>query len=237
MPSLYSGLQRISASGGEPRALTTPDAATLESHNFPQILPDEEHVLFETDKTGPNAVPRATVVSLQTGEQRVVAENAAYPRYLPEGFSSSREAARFSRPVQPEAARSLRPCSAVARRSPDESALHECGPHDSLIRRNARLPFERAVSEDSRLGGQGRRLGAPSFSIGPLFRSRHLTGRNTLGGADRREARIVRLLIGDLARGTLTGVPAEGSLQCLAWAPDGKRIALNYSANPQDLED
>ncbi len=36
------------------------------------------------------------------------------------------------------------------------------------------------------------------------------------------------LLFGDLARGTLTRSTAEGSFQCLAWAPDGKRVAFGF---------
>ena len=86
MPSYFSGLRRIPASGGESQALTPPDTAALESHIFPQILPDGEHVLFEIVKVGPNAAPRAAVVSLRTGEQRIVAEDAAYPRYYPAGL-------------------------------------------------------------------------------------------------------------------------------------------------------
>ncbi len=43
------------------------------------------------------------------------------------------------------------------------------------------------------------------------------------------------LLIGDLARGTVTRAPAEGSFQSLAWTPDGIRIALDFSATLQDL--
>ena len=82
-PSAMSGLWRIPASGGEPRRVTTPDAAKGERHLFPQILPDGEHVLF--DLMDRNRTSRAAVVSLRTGEQRILVEDAAYPRYLPTG--------------------------------------------------------------------------------------------------------------------------------------------------------
>src|SRR5262249_15045667 len=64
MASYFQGLQRIDASGGVPRPVTTVDPSSLESHVFPQILPDGEHVLFEIDRVAPNSVPRAAVVSL-----------------------------------------------------------------------------------------------------------------------------------------------------------------------------
>ena len=85
MPGGYSGLRRIPASGGDSQALTTVDAATLEFHSFPQILPDGEQVLFQIDKVGLKLGPQAAVVSLRTGERRIVVEDAAYPRYLPTG--------------------------------------------------------------------------------------------------------------------------------------------------------
>jgi serine/threonine-protein kinase len=41
------------------------------------------------------------------------------------------------------------------------------------------------------------------------------------------------LLIGELARGTLTRSPAEGVYQGLAWAPDGKRVAAGFVAEEE----
>ena len=46
---LFSGLRLISASGGEPRALTTPDARRLKSLNFPQILRTESTFSSESE--------------------------------------------------------------------------------------------------------------------------------------------------------------------------------------------
>ena len=84
LPSVGKGFWRIPASGGEARLVTTPDAAKGEQHHFPQILPDGEHVLFQIAELH-SGTRRAAVVSLRTGEQRIVAEDAPYPRYLPTG--------------------------------------------------------------------------------------------------------------------------------------------------------
>ncbi len=164
MPGFFSGLRRISASGGESRILTTVDAAGLESHQFPQILPDGEHVLFEIEKVGPNSVPRAAVVSLGTGEQRVVETDAAYPQVSPDGVPRLHKAwCASGGTVQPEAARSVRPFRSGARRARHESPLHECGPNGLLVRRNSRLPLKRAVTANARLGGSGGGRRTPSF--------------------------------------------------------------------------
>ncbi len=80
-----SGLYRIPASGGESQTLTRADASKLGNSQFPEILPDGEHVLFQIDTWTRMRYRRAAVVSLRTGERRVVVEDAGYPRFLPTG--------------------------------------------------------------------------------------------------------------------------------------------------------
>ena len=47
------------------------------------------------------------------------------------------------------------------------------------------------------------------------------------------KAENLSILIGDLARGTLTRVTSEGTFSFLTWAPDGRRIA--YSSRPEGI--
>jgi serine/threonine-protein kinase len=86
-PFLNSGLFRVSALGGTPTPLTTPDRKKGElSHRWPEILPGGNEVLFmiwtgiwNLDKQ------RIGVLSLRTGERRVLFEGGAYARYVPSG--------------------------------------------------------------------------------------------------------------------------------------------------------
>ncbi len=85
-PSLASGLFRVSAAGGTPQALTTPDHTQGEfGHRWPEILPGGQELLF-TIWRGTNAdEARIGLLSLETGERRVLIEGGAGAHYLPSG--------------------------------------------------------------------------------------------------------------------------------------------------------
>ena len=84
---MYSGLFRVSAAGGTPKPLTIPDRKKGEfSHRWPEILPGGNEVLF-TILTGFSNLDeeRIGVLSLRTGERRVLFEGGTYARYVPSG--------------------------------------------------------------------------------------------------------------------------------------------------------
>ncbi len=87
--SIYTGLSRISASGGDPQPLTELDEATGEqSHRWPQWLPGGKAVLFSSLAEGGQFVfedAAIEVVVVATGERKVVHRGGYYPRYVPTG--------------------------------------------------------------------------------------------------------------------------------------------------------
>ena len=81
-----SGLWKISATGGSPQMLTSPDHSRGElAHWWPQILPDGDNVLFTSFST---PIERSSIVvrSLKTGKQRTLIEGGTFARYLPPGY-------------------------------------------------------------------------------------------------------------------------------------------------------
>ena len=83
--ALDDGLWRVEASGGLPEQLTTPDAAQgVLTHSWPQILPGGQHVLF-TMNANPVDDSQIAVLSLDTGEQKVVARGGFHARYIQTG--------------------------------------------------------------------------------------------------------------------------------------------------------
>ena len=83
--SATSGISRVSAAGGTPEPLTTLQPSER-SHRWPSFLPGGKAVLFSIQPNGAGFDDALIAVrSLQTGEQRVVAQGGASPIYLPTG--------------------------------------------------------------------------------------------------------------------------------------------------------
>ena len=81
-----AGLSRVSAEGGKPETLTKPDPKREEaSHRLPSWLPNGKAVLFTVMKYHFDAKPRLALLRLDTGEWRVLFEDAADARYVPTG--------------------------------------------------------------------------------------------------------------------------------------------------------
>ncbi|GMR22501.1 MAG: hypothetical protein BMS9Abin37_0856 [Acidobacteriota bacterium] len=87
-PTLSSGLWRVSAEGGEPEVLTVPDKDRREkSHRYPHVLPGGKAVLFTVGTGDMTTWDDASIalLSLETGEQRVIIEGGTSGRYVATG--------------------------------------------------------------------------------------------------------------------------------------------------------
>jgi Tol biopolymer transport system component/tRNA A-37 threonylcarbamoyl transferase component Bud32 len=80
-----TGLWIVSEGGGDERLLTTPDASKTElGHWWPQILPDGDHVLFTAYRT-PIETATIEVLSISTGERKVLLTGGVNGFYVPTG--------------------------------------------------------------------------------------------------------------------------------------------------------
>jgi eukaryotic-like serine/threonine-protein kinase len=81
-----SGLFKVSAAGGTPKPLTVPDRKKGDlSHRWPEILPDGKALLFTIWSGGSFDNARIAVLSLETGQQRVLVEGGTFARYVLSG--------------------------------------------------------------------------------------------------------------------------------------------------------
>jgi serine/threonine-protein kinase len=79
------GLWRVSAAGGIPQALTTPQEGEF-SHRLPHVLPGGKAVIFTISKGAQRWDDTQVVVRfLETGQQTVLIEGGADGRYVPTG--------------------------------------------------------------------------------------------------------------------------------------------------------
>ena len=80
-----TGLWMVSESGGDAPMLTAPDAKKGElGHWWPQILPDGDHVMFTAYRT-PLDSATIEVLTISSGERRVVLTGGVYGLYVPTG--------------------------------------------------------------------------------------------------------------------------------------------------------
>ena len=80
------GLLRVPAVGGSPRLVSAPDVEAGElGHSMPSVLPNGNAVLFTVVTGMDSDATHIEVLSLSTGERRVVAEDGYDARYAPTG--------------------------------------------------------------------------------------------------------------------------------------------------------
>jgi serine/threonine protein kinase len=81
-----TGLQRVSARGGDVAVLTRPDQARGElDHLWPEMLPGGRAVLFTITATGGPDAAQVAVFDLATGTARVVLQGGSHAHYVPSG--------------------------------------------------------------------------------------------------------------------------------------------------------
>ena len=86
-PEFTSGLLKVSATGGTPKALTSLNSDKGEiSHRWPEILPDGKSVLFTINTGMDGDVKHIAVYSLASGEQRILIKEGTFARYVPTGY-------------------------------------------------------------------------------------------------------------------------------------------------------
>jgi eukaryotic-like serine/threonine-protein kinase len=82
--SIEHGLQRVSANGGAPQPVTTPDKARSEiDHHAPKVLPGGKALLFAVHE-GLGQF-RVAAYDLASGTKKIVIESGFEPQYLPSG--------------------------------------------------------------------------------------------------------------------------------------------------------
>ena len=89
--SVPSGLWRVSAGGGEPEELTTPESGSesenaVANHGWPEILPGGKALLFTIiPEDGSIETAQIAVLELETGAVRVLVPGGSFPRYSSTG--------------------------------------------------------------------------------------------------------------------------------------------------------
>ena len=233
------GLYQVSANGGEPEMLATVNSDEGEgAYSDPDFLPDGKDFLFNIRlDTG----FQTALLSLETGEQKVLLENARQARYLSTGHLVYEQSRTGNLMVVPF----------------DLAALEETGDSVPVVQGVRQSPVG---SVDYAISDNGTLVYVPSTSTGgfrltlvwvdrqgqatPLIEDRQVYFGPRLSPDGQRVAVEVRsdvnqggdIWIYDIGHGTRMRLTVEGTNQSPVWTPDGTRVTFNSIRDgPRDL--
>ena len=232
-----SGLFRVSAEGGDPESLTTPDKTKEEySHRLPHCLPDGKSVLFTIMRDPLDLQPRIALLDLETRKWRVLMEDAADARYAPMGdlvflrqgtlMVAPFDLGRHKVTGQPVPAIS----NVMQALNVGNIGFNTAAGQFSLSDSGWLIYAEGGILPDSQnslawIDHKGGTQPITSFKA-PLFAPRlSVDGRRiaytTAGGES-------GVWVYDLNRGTASRLTGEGKAIFVTWTPDGKRLAFGW---------
>jgi serine/threonine-protein kinase len=228
------GLLRVSAEGGEVQEITQvdPDRGELD-HRWLQILPGGGSVLFDVAYETFNH--DVAVANLETGEKRILVENAGCPKYVSGHLLFGRDGIVYGAPFDIDRAELLRPPVPVLEgvfmwSSPGESesaageVYYDVTRNGTLLfsPRDARLPRRTLVLVD-RDGGRKPLSGSLRAYSYPLFSP---DGRRIAVAVENDVGRW-RAMVVDIASDAWTVVGGDvGGYFPEGWMPDSQRLLL-----------
>ena len=220
-----AGLYRVSAAGGEPEMLADVDRQKGEvEYRQPEVLPDGKTVLFTIGKENTSQI---AVLSLETGEKKIVVEGGREAHYAPTGHlvyeAAAQQGTLMATSFDPESQEITgQPVPVLSGISSDANGTmdYAFSGDGTLVYIPARS-FVRTLVWVDRQGTT-----QPLTDIQHAFHSPRLSpdGRRvavTIG--TRTEGQI---WIYDIARATLTPLTFEGVNVIPIWTLDGRRLAF-----------
>ena len=234
-----AGLKQVPADGGSPTTLTSVDVAQGEIAHVPSsYAPEAGAVVFTTAFTQLRS-PRLEALILQSGERRVMTENARGGKYLSTGhLVFTRGDAVLVAPIDVKRLVLAGPAAALSDDVRRDGANSEGTIPQMGVSSNGTLAYVRRADAAARVMGRVGRAGAFTpfgLAAGPNRRPRvspdgqRVTFESPRSAGEAAFETAVH--VHDLVRGTVTRLTESGSESHAVWRPDGKAIAL-YARRP-----
>jgi Tol biopolymer transport system component len=229
-----TGLQRVSAGGGDPTVLTKPNRERGEGdHLYPQFLPGGQVVLFTiTAASGGIDASQLAVLDLRTGTQKILMRGGSQAHYLPTGhlvyvaggalravgFDLERlQTVGTAIPVVPQLV-ILQTGTAEFDVADDGTLVYLAG-GAALAQMRTLVWVDRQGREEAIKGAARRAYASP-----------RLSPDGTRVALEIRELEN-DIWVWDFARETLTRITSDPGIdQSPAWMPDGRRLVFSSQA-------
>jgi Tol biopolymer transport system component/DNA-binding winged helix-turn-helix (wHTH) protein len=225
------GLARVSDGGGEPTApvvLASPAPGSREvRYGWPNVLPDEQTVLFTALSLGDSQV---MALDLASGARTVIADAAAFGRYSPTGHlvferRGRLEAAPFSLATRRITSTPRPILRDVATGRASDGPRFAFSPSGSLVY----VPNQSPDSDDRlhwlSANGQLEAIPLPPAPLTSVEMAADLSKLALVVEGDRGPD----LWLGDLTRGSVSRWDLDGPGVSPTWRPNGLEIAFAYS--------
>jgi len=225
-----NNLSRVSASGGRPEVLSRTEDRAF----YPEFLPGGKAVLFSIKGFHNPDYGHIAVLSLATGERRVVLEGGTNPRYAASGhIVFARAGAILAVPFDLSRLEVTGPAVTLI----EGIRIEEWGAAQFTLSTEGTLVYVSGgpawIGKLTLVDHQGisKPLAAPAQAYGPISLSPD--GQRlavTVVGA------TSDVWVYELTRGTFTRLTVEGSNYRPVWTPDGRRIIYQRSTGPNQFQ-
>jgi len=240
--ALAGGLQRVSASGGQPRSATEPDIRAGELRHEQPVAIDGSRAMLMTAVVAPGSPVRARVVavSLDTGQRTVLVEHASAPRYVaPNVLTFVRNGDLMAAAFDPSQLKVVGQPVVVVAGVGDDPAQYAVSRGGSLAVAASSWSEPASAAAPASATGTAPALafasrGSPLEPLPRVFQ--HLWSARL--SFDR--ARIIGVKAGDeagelwwgaVARGTLARLTFDGEHRDPIWTADGRAIVFGSRAD------
>jgi Tol biopolymer transport system component len=238
-----TGILRVPSTGGTPATLTTSDRSKNERHVLPHALPGGKAILFTAVNGRDWATANVVLLSVDTGERRVLVQGGADARYVDTGHlvyvkTGTLMAVPFDLRSQQLAGSPVAVLEDVMQSVNTPNSSDETGAGQFAVSRSGALLYlaggvhpnlESSWEWMDRTGARKKVESVPAGSY--LFPRLSPDGRIVAVNVRRPASRVADVWIYDLLRAAPSRLTFEANGSSPVWSPDGNRVV--FSADTQ----
>ena len=235
-----TGIARVSHAGGTPAAVTTVDATTRERHRLPHVLPGGKALVLTSFVPNNWESANVALVSLDTGERRVLIQGGADARYVSTGHlvymkTGTLTAVPFDIRSQQVTGPAVTLVEGVMQGISAPNTADETGAGQFTVSPTGTLVYATGginpLLETSWVWVDRNGAAEPVSTVpaGPYLFPRLSPDGQKVAVTRRVANRTSDLWVYDLARGAPTRLTFDGSNSWPVWSPDGKRLVYGAS--------